>query len=640
MLPSNFVEIETIKQTLEKDPSVIQYVKGSIQIKHPEIVESAIRKDGRLIEYVQRTFREKPDLIDTALDTNPLALKYAIGDAITGNFNIVMKAVRKDGENLKYASDALKDNNQIVFEAVKHSDSALQHASLRLRNDDEIVLAAVKRQGHQLMDASGRLQGDRNTVIEAVKNNHSALEFASKELRDDEGIIMTAIEYYTRKSRYITLSLKLLNYASLELRDNKMIVSKAVGLNALELEYASDRLKQEKEIVLAAVKNDGRSLRFVSAPKIIDDQEIAMTAVKNCGWALQYLSKKDKQNPELVLTAFNQVNKIRKVGLKELELMACLSKPQQRKFHKYIEYSVKEIFNVSPDQFKSFLMGTKQKESKNDLCKCHLLNTSGRLPQGLAKFTRMLIADFAGVRTSGTREMSKEWKRIADAANNLNIDLGGTNSAKKALVSESSPNAIGNNTTDGSEHKENQTSLLSSSSLTSYPSSSSSSSSSSLTSYPSSWSLSSSSSLTSYPSSSSSSSPSLTLYQSLSSSSSSTCSPDNHLSRGLSNDKMEEDGYISTMRLAEYGDKERCRNSDHYEFSDDEEMDEDEIFIQMNQKGKGKKRKSTVETSIVQGYQTQSETSSYLSEQTMFSEDVGDTQKKLKKTDMSQKVKF
>ena len=56
----------------------------------------------------------------------------------------------------------------------------------------------------------------------------------------------------------------MLEYASDRLKNNKEIVLEAVKQNGLALEYASDRLKNNEEIVVTAIKQYESALQFAS----------------------------------------------------------------------------------------------------------------------------------------------------------------------------------------------------------------------------------------------------------------------------------------------------------------------------------------------------------------------------------------
>ena len=86
--------------------------------------------------------------------------------------------------------------------------------------------------------------------------------------------------------------------------DNKNFVLTAVKDYAYALTYASERLKDDKEIVLTSLRrNDGGALQYASE-RLKDDKEIVLTAVKQPGWwVLKYASERLKDDKEVALTA-------------------------------------------------------------------------------------------------------------------------------------------------------------------------------------------------------------------------------------------------------------------------------------------------------------------------------------------------
>jgi len=78
---------------------------------------------------------------------------------------------------------------------------------------------------------------------------------------------------------------------------DREIVYEAISRNAHSLEYASDDLKNEKELVLLAVKKDGTSLK--NAPmKFRADKQVVMEAVKQTANAFRYASDELRHEKE------------------------------------------------------------------------------------------------------------------------------------------------------------------------------------------------------------------------------------------------------------------------------------------------------------------------------------------------------
>jgi hypothetical protein len=93
----------------------------------------------------------------------------------------------------------------------------------------------------------------------------------------------------------------LINYDSLK-DDKQFFLDNDIGFI---FEYASDRIKNDREAVLAAIKYNRNVLRYAS-DEMKNDREIVIAAVKNWGLALQYASKNLRADKEIVLAAMKQ----------------------------------------------------------------------------------------------------------------------------------------------------------------------------------------------------------------------------------------------------------------------------------------------------------------------------------------------
>ena len=124
-------------------------------------------------------------------------------------------------------------------------------------------------------------------MLAAVTKCGLTLQYASEKLKDDKEIVLAAV----------TNDGSALQYASTKLKDDKEIVLTAVANNGYSLQYASDIFKDDKEIILTALE-----LKFASE-KLKDDKEIVLVAVANNGGTLEYASTKLKDDKEIVLVA-------------------------------------------------------------------------------------------------------------------------------------------------------------------------------------------------------------------------------------------------------------------------------------------------------------------------------------------------
>lgn len=141
----------------------------------------------------------------------------------------VLAAVTKWGFALEYAADSLKTDKEIVLAAVNDSGWALKHTADALKADKEIVIAAVSNDGAALRHAADSLKADKEVALAAVRHRGYSLEYLKKDA---------------------------------PMWKEKAFVSSIVQLNGNALQYASNQLKEDREIVRAAVMQTGVSLKY------------------------------------------------------------------------------------------------------------------------------------------------------------------------------------------------------------------------------------------------------------------------------------------------------------------------------------------------------------------------------------------
>lgn len=129
---------------------------------------------------------------------------------------------------------------------------------------------------------------EKRRDIENIKKNISEgtikLNHLSSEEKDNEELVSFAIDYNNT-----------ILYASDRLRDNKNIVFKAVSRDGNELTYASDLLKNDITIVMKAIEQTGYALGYASS-SCRANKKIVTKAIEKSGEALQYASENLKDD--------------------------------------------------------------------------------------------------------------------------------------------------------------------------------------------------------------------------------------------------------------------------------------------------------------------------------------------------------
>jgi len=191
---------------------------------------------------------------------------------------------------------------------------------------------------------------DRDFMLTVVQSNGEALEEAAPQLKQDREVVLEAL----RSSKGWALQ-----FAAEELKRDRDIVLTAVRRSGLCLEFAAEEMRADRDVVLAAVQVHGEALEFASS-QLRQDAAIVRAAIQTSrGWALQFASEELRGNRELVLGALQEnglmlehaTQDLR--GDSEIALVAVTSNPSALQFAAQKLQNTKKIVlaAVSKDGF-------------------------------------------------------------------------------------------------------------------------------------------------------------------------------------------------------------------------------------------------------------------------------------------------
>ena len=113
---------------------------------------------------------------------------------------------------------------------------------------------------------------NKEQVLNIVTSNGEQLEFADSELKNDKEVVLAAVTGYPGGRG------RALKYASESLKNDREIVAAAVVSRGTALEFASNELKSDIEIVSLAIKDDGWAIRYAHS-QFRNNQQIALIAL-------------------------------------------------------------------------------------------------------------------------------------------------------------------------------------------------------------------------------------------------------------------------------------------------------------------------------------------------------------------------
>merc|ERR1711862_81163 len=169
-------------------------------------------------------------------------------------------AVRTNGKLLCHATEALQKDRQLVNAAVKTDSSAL-FLYPHERWDAELVLAAIpaNTKGYSFTSFMGNKKvkqvfDQRHFVMDAIEKDPMILQFASQNLKADKELVLKAVKF----------SWRALQHASDKLKSDQDIVNAALAQSPRALQFVAESMKNNRDLVLEVVKRDPHSLGYAS----------------------------------------------------------------------------------------------------------------------------------------------------------------------------------------------------------------------------------------------------------------------------------------------------------------------------------------------------------------------------------------
>ena len=131
----------------------------------------------------------------------------------------------------------------------------------------------------------------RSVVSEAVTINGNCLAWASERLRGDEEVVMAAVR----------TSVSSLKFAAAGLLKEESFALRVVRIRGSALGFLPSH-NGKLAVVMAAVERDAHAIQYAS-PELLQDSELAHKVVKRRGNALKFFSGDVRDNFEVVKTA-------------------------------------------------------------------------------------------------------------------------------------------------------------------------------------------------------------------------------------------------------------------------------------------------------------------------------------------------
>ena len=266
--------------------------RDGMMLKHAiyvdvDVVTTAIKQNRLAVRFV-KDVSQFPD-VEYTFFKDPWVLKYP---CMADQVGLCLALLAQDGRNLKYASQALRQNYGVVCTAVRQNCEAFVYADPSVKDNFEFVLNLVVIWPRILGWASDRLRSLKEIVMAAVANDGMMLQHA---IYTDGDVVATATKQNAKAVKFVSTKM-------LERLCIRQLVFEIVARNGLDLQYASQSLCENEEVVRTAVNQNWTAFEFATS-SLKDNFDFVMSLVTVWPCLLRWVSTRLKANIRIVYAA-------------------------------------------------------------------------------------------------------------------------------------------------------------------------------------------------------------------------------------------------------------------------------------------------------------------------------------------------
>ncbi len=289
------LELEFADKRLQADPEIvltaiksnsnaIDYVDKSLWSNRKFVLEAIKVADGRALEYADETLKaDREFVLKVVKDTHGNILSHA-DKILKADREVVFTAIKSSkGQALQHADENLKTNREFVLKALKLGAS-LRDVGKSLCSDREVVLTAVKSDGNNFKYADKSLKADREVVLESMNHaygNDMVLGNVDKNLWANRKFVLEAIKLWHKntQNRFIEHPFQ---FANERLRSDREVALEAIkSTNGKAFLDTDPHLRADRQFILEAIKvSNGLVLPYVDKNIFNADPEVVLTAIK------------------------------------------------------------------------------------------------------------------------------------------------------------------------------------------------------------------------------------------------------------------------------------------------------------------------------------------------------------------------
>lgn len=210
----------------------------------------------------------------------------------------VIKEVRENGHALCIMDDCFKKDADVALAAIENDPTTIKYVDKILLKDKDFALKVISSKVDCFRELDDSIFDDFDIMLAAVRVYGTSIIRIRDRLRNNKTLWMEATEIVWSNLYYLPDALK----------DDMELFQHMLSKGVEALQFASDKIKADRNFVLSSVKINGTGLEFV--PNYHNDREVVEAAITNYGPAIRFADKELQKslallalenNPELTI---------------------------------------------------------------------------------------------------------------------------------------------------------------------------------------------------------------------------------------------------------------------------------------------------------------------------------------------------
>lgn len=206
--------------------------------------------------------------------------------------NELQYMLRSDHRNFKSIPKHIRNSKDFAIKALSYNIKIFGLLDTSLQNDLDIIKILVKKRPASILDLDNSYRNNKELILLAITSNPNAIQYASERLKGDAEVVLSSFKGLNAASAF--------QYASAELKNDLLFIKKAVQINGLIIQYVGKEIKKDKEISLLAVQQNGAALQYLFK-KFKKDKEVILKAIQQNGDAFMFSKLNGYQSPQEIV---------------------------------------------------------------------------------------------------------------------------------------------------------------------------------------------------------------------------------------------------------------------------------------------------------------------------------------------------